>query len=125
MATSKIGFYGHVRQYHDLKTEIDQAIEEVLESGSYVLGPQLVTFEEELAGYLKVEEAVGLNSGTDALLLAFLALGLGPGDEIITTERDELSILPRRMVSDAAGSSYQVSRLPSSEARTGGPSGSA
>jgi dTDP-4-amino-4,6-dideoxygalactose transaminase len=68
-----------------LKAEIEQAVLQVLESGSYVLGPQLVKFEEELGGFLKIDESVGVNSGTDALLLAFLALGLGPGDEIITT----------------------------------------
>src|SRR5437016_495929 len=85
MQQSKIGFYGHVKQYHNLKAEIDQAILEVLESGSYVLGPQLAKFEEELARYMNVQDAVGVNSGTDALLLVFLALGLGPGDEVITT----------------------------------------
>ena len=85
MLQSKIGFYGHVKQYHKLKAEIDQAILEVLESGSYVLGPQLAKFEEELARYMNVRDAVGVNSGTDALLLVFLALGFGPGDEVITT----------------------------------------
>src|SRR6266852_472334 len=85
MTHSRIGFYGHVKQYQNLKTEIDQMILEVLESGTYVLGPQLAKFEEELAAYMKVGEAVGLNSGTDALLLTFLALGIGPGDEVITT----------------------------------------
>src|SRR6266852_5929207 len=85
MTPSKIDFYGHVKQYQNLKTEIDQAILEVLESGTYVLGPQLAKFEEELAAYMRVGEAVGLNSGADALLLAFLALGIGPGDEVITT----------------------------------------
>ena len=76
MSQTKIGFYGHVKQYHHLKAEIDQAILEVLESGSYVLGPQLVKSEEELAHYMGKREAVGVNSGTDALLLAFLGLGL-------------------------------------------------
>ncbi|MGB6198526.1 MAG: DegT/DnrJ/EryC1/StrS family aminotransferase [Candidatus Acidiferrales bacterium] len=85
MADVKVGFYGHVRQYHDLKDDIDRAIHDVLESGSYVLGPQLAEFERELARYMNLSETVGLNSGTDALLLAFLAMGLGPGDEIITT----------------------------------------
>ena len=85
MADMKIGFYGHVKQYHNLKPEIDRAIHEVLESGSYVLGPQLVKFEQELAQYMNAKETVGLNSGTDALLLTFLALGIGPGDEVITT----------------------------------------
>jgi len=85
VSQAKIGFYGHVKQYHSLKAEIDEAILEVLESGSFVLGPQLVKFEEELAHYLGKREAVGVNSGTDALLLAFLGLGLGAGDEVITT----------------------------------------
>src|SRR5437867_12744350 len=84
MLQSKIGFYGHVKQYHKLKAEIDQAILEVLESGIYVLGPQLAKFEEELARSMNVQDAVGVNSGTDALLLVFVALGVGPGDEVIT-----------------------------------------
>ena len=85
MAEMKVGFYGHVRQYHNLKAEIDPAIHEVLESGTYVLGPKVKKFEEELAAFCGQNEAVGLNSGTDALWLAFIAMGLGPGDEIITT----------------------------------------
>jgi dTDP-4-amino-4,6-dideoxygalactose transaminase len=85
MAAMKVGFYGHVRQYHNLKKEIDVAILEVLESGTYVLGPKVKQFEKELAEYCKMKEAVGVNSGTDALWLAFLALGIGPGDEVITT----------------------------------------
>jgi dTDP-4-amino-4,6-dideoxygalactose transaminase len=82
---AKIGFYGHVRQYHNLKREIDAAIAEVLESGTYVLGPKVKKFEEELAAYCATQEAIGVNSGTDALWLAFLALEIGPGDEVITT----------------------------------------
>lgn len=81
----KVDFYGHVRQYHNLKGEIDSAIQQVLESGSYVMGPQLKEFEAELAQYCKLKEAVGLNSGTDALVLVLKALGVGPGDEVITT----------------------------------------
>jgi len=80
----EVGFYGHVRQYHNLKEEIDAAILEVLESGKYVLGPTLARFEKELAAYFKMKHAIGCNSGTDALWLAFLALGIGPGDEVIT-----------------------------------------
>jgi dTDP-4-amino-4,6-dideoxygalactose transaminase len=85
MAPVKVGFYGHVRQYHNLKSEIDAAIHEVLESGSYVMGPKLKQFEQDLAAYCHTKEAVGLNSGTDALWLVFMALGIGPGDEVITT----------------------------------------
>jgi dTDP-4-amino-4,6-dideoxygalactose transaminase len=85
MASLKVGFYGHVRQYHSLKNEIDAAIHEVLESGNFVMGPKLKQFEKELAAYCNAKEAVGVNSGTDALWLAFMALGIGPGDEVITT----------------------------------------
>ena len=81
----KVGFYGHVRQYHNLKAEVDAAIGEVLESGEYVMGPRLAQFERELAAYVGVQHAIGVNSGTDALWLVFLALGIGPGDEVITT----------------------------------------
>jgi dTDP-4-amino-4,6-dideoxygalactose transaminase len=80
----QVGFYGHVRQYHNLKNEIDAAIHEVLESGSYVMGPTLARFEGELADFWGTKHAIGCNSGTDALWLAFLALGIGPGDEVIT-----------------------------------------
>ena len=85
MSKYQVDFYGHVRQYHNLKAEIDAAILEVLESGSYVLGPKLEQFEGELARYCNTKEAVGLNSGTDALVLVLRALGVGPGDEVITT----------------------------------------
>lgn len=81
----KIEFYGHVRQYHNLKAELDAAIHDVLESGQYVLGPALARFEGELAAFHGMRHAVGVNSGTDALWLTFLALGIGPGDEVITT----------------------------------------
>ena len=84
MQREKVDFYGHVRQYHSLKPEIDAAIQQVLESGECILGPALVRFEQELAAYCGMKHAVGVNSGTDALWLAFLALGIGPGDEVIT-----------------------------------------
>ncbi len=85
MSALKIGFYGHVRQYHNLKGEIDQAIHEVLESSSYVMGPKVGQFEKDLATYCGTREAVGVNSGTDALWLVLDAWGIGPGDEVITT----------------------------------------
>ncbi|HEX6738518.1 MAG TPA: DegT/DnrJ/EryC1/StrS family aminotransferase [Vicinamibacteria bacterium] len=85
MPEVKVPFYGHVRQYHSLKKEIDDAILRVLESSQYVMGPALKQFEDDLGHYFGMKHAVGLNSGTDALWLAFLALGVKPGDEIITT----------------------------------------
>ncbi len=85
MAEMKVPFYGHVRQYHNLKEDIDKAISGVLESGIYTLGPVMKRFEGELAQYMGMKHALGLNSGTDALWLVFLAMGIGEGDEVITT----------------------------------------
>ena len=76
-----VPFYGHVRQYHNIKTEIDANIHEVLESGQYVMGPVLARFEKELAAYHGMKHAIGVGNGTDALWLAFMALGFGPGDD--------------------------------------------
>lgn len=80
-----VPFYGHVRQYHNIQAEIDANIREVLESGQYVMGPMLKRFERELADYHGMKYAIGVGNGTDALWLTFLALGIGPGDECITT----------------------------------------
>jgi dTDP-4-amino-4,6-dideoxygalactose transaminase len=80
----KVEFYGHVRQYHNIQSEIDQNIKTVLESGQYVMGPMLKKFEGELAAYHGTKFAVGVGNGTDAIWLALMALGIGPGDEVIT-----------------------------------------
>src|SRR5215469_1520423 len=81
----KVPFYGHGRQYHSIKKEIDDAFHAVVETESYVMGPTLTRFENELAQYFGMKQAVGVNSGTDALWLCFMALGMNPGDEVITT----------------------------------------
>lgn len=70
-------------QYRALRQEIDEAIREVLESGRFILGPQVVRLEVEVAAYLGGSATVGLASGTDALRLALEACGVGPGDEVI------------------------------------------
>ncbi len=80
----KVEFYGHVRQYKNIQKEIDANIQEVLLSGNYVQGPMLKRFEAELATYHGTKFAVGLGNGTDAIWLALMALGIGPGDEVIT-----------------------------------------
>src|SRR5215510_6653014 len=80
----KVEFYGHVRQYHNIKSEIDQNIQTVLESSQYVMGPMLKRFEGELAAFHGMKFAVGLGNGTDAIWLALMALGVGPGHEVIT-----------------------------------------
>ncbi len=72
-------------QYQQLKSEIDTAISQVLESTQFIMGPQVRTFEQEAAQYLGVPYAVGCASGTDALHLALRAAGIGPDDEVITT----------------------------------------
>jgi len=80
----KVGFYGHVRQYENIKSEIDANIKQVLESGSYVQGPMLKAFEAQAAEYFGTTYAVGVGNGTDALWLSLMALGIGEGDEVIT-----------------------------------------
>ncbi|MEO6912694.1 MAG: DegT/DnrJ/EryC1/StrS family aminotransferase [Candidatus Baltobacteraceae bacterium] len=72
-------------QYQTLKTEIDRAVLEVFQTAHFINGPNVKAFELEIAKYLGVAHAVGLNSGTDALHLALRALDIGPGDEVITT----------------------------------------
>lgn len=73
------------RQYRALKAEIDAAVLGVLESGTYINGPNVAALEEEIAELAATKYAVALNSGTDALHLALRALDLGPGDEVVTT----------------------------------------
>jgi dTDP-4-amino-4,6-dideoxygalactose transaminase len=70
-------------QYHSIKDEIDAAVSATLESGHFILGPAVSTFEQNVAAYLGVEHAIGLASGTDALVLALRALDIGPGDEVL------------------------------------------
>ena len=72
-------------QYRSIKPEIDAAIQQVLDSGHFALGPAVVDFEKRFADYCGTREAIGVNSGTSALHLALLAAGVGPGDEVITT----------------------------------------
>jgi dTDP-4-amino-4,6-dideoxygalactose transaminase len=70
--------------YASIKGEIDAAVLGVLASGQYVLGDEVVRFEQEFADYCNVKHAIAVNTGTSALHLALLAAGIGPGDEVIT-----------------------------------------
>ena len=74
------------RQYADVAAPADQAALRVLSGCRYILGPEVEAFEAEFASYLGVKHGVGVASGTDALVLALKALGVGPGDEVITTD---------------------------------------
>src|SRR5260370_36428034 len=71
-------------QHRSIRQEIQAAVEGVLESCSFALGPEVAAFEEDFAEYCQTKHAIGLNSGTSALHLALLAAGIGPGDEVIT-----------------------------------------
>jgi dTDP-4-amino-4,6-dideoxygalactose transaminase len=72
-------------QYESLKLEIHAAITKVLERGDFIMGEEVKLFEAEVAAYLGVKHAIGLNSGTDALFIGLRAMGIGAGDEVITT----------------------------------------
>jgi len=73
------------QQYKQLKKELDEAVREVMESGNYILGKNVEMLEKEIADYCGTSHAVGVASGTDALKLSLLSLGIGKGDEVITT----------------------------------------
>ena len=71
-------------QYNSMKPEIDNAIQEVLDSTSFIMGEELEGFEEEFALFCNVKYAIGVANGSDALILALRACGISKGDEVIT-----------------------------------------
>ncbi len=73
------------KQYKDLKPQVMKAIENVVDSGYFIMGPDIEAFEKEVANYLGVKYALGVTSGTDALFMSLKALGVGPGDRVLTT----------------------------------------
>ncbi len=73
------------RQYASIKEELDQAVFGVLSHTKFIMGPEVKEFEEKVAQYCGTKSAVGVASGTDALLLSMRACGVGPGDEVITS----------------------------------------
>ncbi|KAA0256513.1 MAG: DegT/DnrJ/EryC1/StrS family aminotransferase [Anaerolineales bacterium] len=102
-------------QYHSIKKEIDAAVLSTLESGHFILGPQVVKFEESIASYLGVKHAIGLASGTDALVIAMRALNIGEGDEVIipaytffATAGTVMSVGAKPVIVDIDPQSYQI-----------------
>jgi len=80
----KVSFVDYPQQYRSIEKEIDAAIKQVLLNGNFILREQLRQFENNIASFLGVKYAIGLNSGTDALYLSLLAAGIGRDDEVIT-----------------------------------------
>jgi dTDP-4-amino-4,6-dideoxygalactose transaminase len=72
-------------QYQPIRSEIREAIDRVCDSQNFILGPEVKTLEDAVASYCGAKFAIGLSSGTDALLAALMAIGIGPGDEVITS----------------------------------------
>ncbi len=70
-------------QYQSIKKEIDEAVQRVIDSQYFIMGPDVAKLEEEICQYLGCKKAVGVSSGTDALLLALMSIGIQPGDEVI------------------------------------------
>ena len=80
-----IAFIDLASQQDRIRPALESALHRVLHHGRYIQGPEIEALEKRLADYVGVEHCVGVSSGTDALLIALMALGIGPGDEIITT----------------------------------------
>jgi dTDP-4-amino-4,6-dideoxygalactose transaminase len=80
----KIQMVDLVSQYQEIKHDVDQAIINVLETAQFINGPAVVGFKEDLESYLGVKHVIPCANGTDALQIALMALGLKPGDEVIT-----------------------------------------
>ena len=81
-----IPFIDLKKQYASIKGEINQAISKVLETTQFILGEEVEAFETEFAAYCGADYGIGVNSGTSALHLALLALGIGAGDEVIVAD---------------------------------------
>jgi dTDP-4-amino-4,6-dideoxygalactose transaminase len=98
----KVPFLDLKSQYQSIKPEIDAAVTRILESSQFVLGEEVAGFEREFAAYCGAPHGIGVNSGTSALHLAFLAAGIGPGDEVIT--------IPHTFVATVAAIRYTGAR---------------
>jgi len=81
----KISLLNLKKQYKYLKEDIEKNISEILEGGAYINGPQTKKFEKRMEEYLGAKHAIGIGNGTDALVIALEALGIGRGDEVITS----------------------------------------
>ncbi len=81
----RVPFFDMAAELAPVRAEIDAAIKRVLDSGAFIGGPEVAAFEQALATKLRAAHAIGTSSGTDALLAIYMAMGIGPGDEVVTT----------------------------------------
>jgi len=84
-SVSEIEFHDVKAQYRRLKPRIDARIQAVLDHGRFIMGPEIAELESQLAAYIGVKHCIGVSDGTTAMLVAMMALGIGAGDEVITT----------------------------------------
>ena len=93
--------FNDVKALHDaIASELDGAIQRVMHSGRFILGREVESFEAEFAAYCGVSHCIGMASGTEALQLALLACGIGPGDEVISVSH---TAMPTAMAIAATG----------------------
>ena len=103
-------------QYLAIKKEVDQAIQEVLDSAAYINGKAVKDFAQNLSAYLKVNYVIPCANGTDALQIAMMALGLQPGDEIILTVMEHHSnLIPWQMIAEKTGAVLRFVQLTPSQ----------
>ena len=113
----KVPFLDLKAHHAPLRAEFSRAIEEVIDCGAFAGGRFVESFEAEFASYCEAEHAIGVASGTDALWLALLAMGVGPGDEVITVPMTFVA------TAEAIPSSF-VSRGPAREGLSRSPTSS-
>jgi len=89
-------------QYRSHKSEIDQAIQKVLDKGRYILGEETKAFEAEFAAYIGVSCGIGVGSGTEAIHIALTACGIGPGDEVVTVSHTAVATVAAIELAGAA-----------------------
>jgi dTDP-4-amino-4,6-dideoxygalactose transaminase len=96
----QVPYFDLKQQFSGLRDEIMQALERACSNAAFVLGEEVAEFEKEFAAYCEAAYCVALNSGTSALHVALLALGVKPGDEVITTPNSFIEQLHRHRLGD-------------------------